>query len=75
MNRQQYLQNLRLVTRPNFFKGAGSVFNLSGIYYMFNYTKSEEEADYRALRSDWVAVGRDLMKVMDEELCINKDER
>ena len=49
-----------LFSDRNFLTGMGSVFNLGGNYYEFNVSESPEEADSRAIASDWGVVGQDL---------------
>jgi hypothetical protein len=34
--------------------------NLKGNYFEFNRSYSPQETDYRAKKSDWLAVGKDL---------------
>ena len=40
--------------------GMGSVFNVQGRYFTFNYSHSGAIADLKALESDWGVVGQDL---------------
>ena len=49
-----------LFSGMNFFTGAGSVLNLAGSYYDFNYSPSGAEADANAIATDWNMVGQDL---------------
>lgn len=49
-----------LLPKNNFWVGMGSILNLAGSYFEYNYTKSEKEADFRALTSDWENVGEDI---------------
>lgn len=46
--------------RPSFFKGMGSVLNISGNYYKINYSDSALIADAKAIKSDWIVVGQDI---------------
>lgn len=55
-----------LLPRNNFFVGVGSVFNIAGSYFEYNYSKNEEEADTKALFSDWSNVGNDLKESTEE---------
>lgn len=65
-----------LFSDPSFFKGAGTIFNVWGNYYTFNYSHTNEEADERAIASDWRIVGKDLRgamgKVEDEIESVEK---
>lgn len=58
-----------LFPTPSFLIGMGSVFNIAGNYYKFNYSNSNKEADSKAIFSDWKIVGQDLKKAEKE---INK---
>jgi hypothetical protein len=59
---RRYKTNI-LFHRPSFIDGIGSIFNLAGNYFEFNYSKSGEEADRKAIESDWGMVGYDIRKV------------
>ncbi|MDW5291030.1 hypothetical protein [Formosa sp. PL04] len=48
-----------LLPKNNFLVGLGSVLNIAGSYFDYNYSKSDDEADRKALRSDWMNVGDD----------------
>lgn len=41
----------------DFFTGIGSILDIQGNYYEFNFSESGEKADKRALASDWQSVG------------------
>jgi ribosomal protein S15P/S13E len=49
-----------LLPRNSFWVGMGSVLNISGSYFEYRYSKSNNEADMQALISDWNNVGEDL---------------
>ncbi|APA00939.1 hypothetical protein BIW12_09210 [Flavobacterium commune] len=49
-----------LFDKTGFWKGVGSIFSLYGDYYEFNSSRTAEEADQKALQSDWENVGEDL---------------
>lgn len=51
-----------------FLTGMGSVLNISGNYFDFNYSRDEQEADAAAIASDWGMIGQDLKSVLDSEL-------
>ena len=57
-----------LFPRTNFLKGMGSVLNISGSYFDFDYGKSDAEADAKAIASDWGMVGQDFQHVLEVEL-------
>lgn len=50
----------RLGCLPSFLGGMASVLDLGATINVFNYSKSENEADTKALASDWGAVGEDI---------------
>ncbi len=65
MSKKYYMTD-HLFPRTNSIIGAGSIFNIAGNYFEFNYSSSDEEADSKAIESDWGTVGCDLEKVMAE---------
>lgn len=48
-----------LLPKNDFWIGLGSIFNLSGSYFEYKYSKNGSEADYKAILSDWQNVGED----------------
>ena len=59
MKSKNYKSNF-LFPKTNFLVGMGSVFNVQGRYFTFNYTNSGAIADLKALESDWGVIGQDL---------------
>lgn len=57
-----------LFPKTNYLIGAGSIFNIAGNYFDFNYSKSEREADLRALQCDWEMVGSDFNQAISSLL-------
>jgi len=51
-----------LLPKYSFLRGAGSVLNVAGNYFVFNYSSSGEEADVKALLSDWGVIGQDIIE-------------
>jgi hypothetical protein len=49
-----------LFSRMGLMSGIASTFNLPGNFYSFNRSATPEEADTRAIFSDWSMVGEDL---------------
>ncbi len=49
-----------LYANPSFTHGFGSVLDFSGSALIYNRSSSPEEADLRAIASDWAIVGSDL---------------
>lgn len=44
--------------------GAGSVLDLTGSYFSYNLSPNGQEADRRAIASDWGVIGQDLKKAI-----------
>jgi len=65
-NKQVKYRTGFLVPRNNFLVGMGSVLNLMGNYFEYNYSKSDFAADNKALISDWLNVGNDFQMVLIE---------
>jgi len=49
-----------LFSTPTYLSGASNIFNIGGNFYDYNISKSEAEADCKAIRNDFNIVGRDL---------------
>jgi len=54
-----------LFTKQSFIRGLGSIGNLDGTI-LFNSSKTDEEADAKAIFSDWQMVGNDIRKAINE---------
>ena len=52
----------RLFHRTSVFDGIGSVINIAGNYFDFNYSNSGEEADRKAIENDWGVIGDDILE-------------
>ncbi len=57
-----------LFTTPSYLTGAATVFNLNGNFYEYNSCESGEEADEIAIANDFMIVGNDLKKVIDQKV-------
>lgn len=55
-----------LFPRNSFRIALGSVFNIAGNYYKFNYSESAAEADMKAIENDWAVVGQDLFDTCEK---------
>jgi hypothetical protein len=53
-----------LFADPSFLSGLGSVLDLGGTLVEFNQSRSGQEADARALASDWAVAGKDVRAAM-----------
>ena len=49
-----------LASKNDFIVGMGSVLNVAGRYFEYNSSNTAEEADAKALRSDWKNIGLDV---------------
>ncbi len=59
-----------LFADPSFLSGFGAVIDIAGTSVVYNESKTGQEADYRALASDWAVVGGHIIhaaKVLEEE--------
>lgn len=53
-----------LFTMPTFVEGVARAVDVGDTLTVYNISASPEEADLRAIRADWLAVGNDLRRVM-----------
>ena len=53
-----------LFARPSFLEGLARIFDFGGSLNQYNTSATPEEADKRALRSDWLAVGDDMRRAI-----------
>ncbi len=66
-----------LFARPTFLEGMARVLDMGGTMTEFNRSPTPRIADALALRSDWMAVGQDLLGVMniaEEEAYVQESE-
>jgi hypothetical protein len=54
-----------LYARPSALEGAARLFDIAGTLNKYNISESGAEADARAIRSDWYAVGMDARRALD----------
>lgn len=57
--KKKYIPN-QLFADPSFVLGVISVLDLGGTLYEYNTSDSGMEADVKALKNDWRAVGEDI---------------
>ena len=55
-----------LFSTPGFLQGMGTVLNVGGNYFSFNYSQSPSLADAKALGNDWRMVGQDIRLAMHQ---------
>ena len=63
-----------LFPKRNFWTGFSSVLSIFGESNKFNTSDSGEEADYKALKSDWEMIGEDFKIALSEEIKISECE-
>lgn len=63
-----------LLPKNNFIVGLGSVLNIAGSYFEYRTSKTNTEADLKALYSDWENVGEDFREAEREFRKINSDK-
>ncbi len=49
-----------LFPRTSAIVGMGSLLNIAGNYFEFNFSESGEDADSKALENDWNMIGLDI---------------
>ncbi|MFC1613489.1 hypothetical protein ACFL23_04110 [Patescibacteria group bacterium] len=49
-----------LFARPSFIEGMARIMDLGSTLQVYNESKTAKEADLKALRKDWEAVGEDI---------------
>ena len=64
-----------LYAKPSFLEGVSRLVDFGGVLNRYNLSTTPEEADFRALLSDWEAVGMDVLlaeqKFKTENLPVN----
>jgi hypothetical protein len=55
----------KLYAEPSFFEGWARLFDPAGTLNQYNTSTSPEEADSKAIMSDWFTVGNDIRKVLN----------
>ncbi|MFA4971710.1 MAG: hypothetical protein WC683_03805 [bacterium] len=53
-----------LFSTPDFWSGFARSLDLGGTFDSYNVSKSEKEADTRALENDWMIVGKNMTNAM-----------
>lgn len=53
-----------LFARPSFWEGVARALDLGGTLTQYNRAIDGRQADYLAMKSDWMAVGNDLRTAM-----------
>lgn len=55
-----------LTSDPSFVSGVARLFDWAGLYDAYNQSRTGQEADAKAMFSDWRIVGQDLADAMAE---------
>ena len=55
-----------LFARPSFASGVSRIMDLGATMQIYNNSKTENEADLKALKKDWEAVGEDILSAVKE---------
>jgi hypothetical protein len=50
-----------LFAHPGFLQGAAAVIDLGGTLVEYNISRTPQEADARAIASDWAITGKDIL--------------
>lgn len=53
-----------LFARPSFIEGISRVIDLGVTIQIYNDSKTEKEADLKAIKKDWEAVGQDIFSAV-----------
>lgn len=51
---------------PSLVSGVASIVDFSNLTEKYNISKTEQEADYKALLADWKAIGIDMQNAIHE---------
>lgn len=65
MSKNKYRTDV-LFAHSGFFVSMGSIFNIAGKYFEYNYSDSPKEADDRAIENDWGIIGNDLETTIEK---------
>lgn len=74
IRRKRYRSDF-LFAKGSILLGMGNVLTIAGRYHGFNYSESGEEADFKAIESDFGVIGQDItdaMSVMPPEKWLTK---
>lgn len=56
-----------LFAQPSFASGAGRVLDLFGTFDDYNRSETIQEADIKALASDWLIIGQELADAIERQ--------
>jgi len=55
-----------LFAAPSFLQGLASALDLSGTLVEYNVSKTIQDADMRAIASDWAVIGKDIYTAAED---------
>jgi hypothetical protein len=55
-----------LFAQPSFASGAARVFDLFGQFDDYNISDTPDEADAKAIASDWIVIGQDMADAIEQ---------
>ena len=55
-----------LFAQPSFASGAARVFDMFGQFDEYNISETTEEADAKAIASDWIVIGLDIADAIEQ---------
>ena len=55
-----------LFAQPSFASGAALVFDMFGQFDEYNISETTEEADAKAIASDWIVIGQDIADAIEQ---------
>jgi len=56
-----------LFAQPSFASGVARVFDLFGQFDEYNRSETPDEADAKAIASDWIVVGQDIADAIEQD--------
>ena len=66
MERKKYSTLYLLKSTGSKYLGMGTILNIGGNYFNYNYSGSALEADRIAIENDWGVVGNDIAKALSK---------
>ncbi len=62
-----------LFASPSFIEGVARVMDLGATMQIYNDSRTEKEADIKALKNDWKAVGEDIKSaILNIDKCLKR---
>lgn len=63
---EKKIQTDFLFAQPSFVSGMARTLDLFGVLDEYNYSSNPSEADAKAMASDWLIVGQDILDVIEQ---------